>query len=122
MLHEGELARLAPIGRDEPDLGLALAVLLLFLFIFACRFTFTLGDKGQPAPVGRPHRTMSVSRASGEAFRFATCTGCYPNRGTILVLAVVDGGDDEGHALPIRRDTRPTQELELVQVFNGDCS
>src|SRR6266581_6347028 len=103
MWHKGELVCFASIAWDQPYLRFVFALFLLFLLIFVrwLALAFTVGYEGQPAPVRRPAWAMRVDYAACKAPGFAACGWCYPDRGAVFILALVDGCDDEGHALAI---------------------
>src|SRR5207253_1602805 len=79
MRHIGELAGFAAIGGEKPDLRFAFAALLGVFFAYLCRFALTVGDEGEPAPVGRPGRAVGVGAAAGEALCFTTAGGDDPD-------------------------------------------
>src|SRR2546426_5985842 len=122
MLHKGELTGFTPIRRDEPHLRFTFAVFLLLFTILAGSFTFALRDKGQPASIRRPARTMGIGGAHGEAPHLTTLGGNHPDGRTICVLLVIDSSDDKSHSPAIGRDTRPAEEFDLVEVFYSDRS
>src|SRR5207253_302336 len=102
MRHIGELAGFAAIGGEKPDLRFAFAALLGVFFAYLCRFALTVGDEGEPAPVGRPGRAVGVGAAAGEALCFTTAGGDDPDGGVVGVFTFVDGGDYEGYTLTIQ--------------------
>src|SRR5881398_2966761 len=120
MLHKGELTGFTAICRDEPHLCFTFTALLLLFTILADSFTFTLRDKGQPASIRRPARTMGIGRTHSEALRLTTLGGNHPDGRTIFMLLVIDSGNNKGHSPAIRRDTRPAEELDLIEVFYSD--
>src|SRR2546421_9267970 len=122
MLHKGELTGFTAICRDEPHLRFTFAVFLLLFTITTGSFTFTLRDKGQPASIRRPARTIGICRAHSEALHFTTLGGNHPDGRTIRVLLIIDSSDDKSHSSAIGRDTWPAEEFELVEVFYNNRS
>src|SRR5579859_1330327 len=123
VLHKGQLARLAPIRRNQPDLRLALALLFVLFGVFAAR-ALAVRDEGQPFAIRRPARGAITFGTKGEAARIADlASGRHdPDRVAIFASVLIDGLLHIGDARPIRRNLRVADPLPAVEVFCGDSS
>src|SRR5258708_7133100 len=101
MWEKGQLARLASIDGQQPDLRLILPLFALFFTHRATRLTRALRGKGQPVAIRRPDRIVGIGWSAGKATSLAARGGAKPDGGTIFVLVLIDLGNDIGHMLSI---------------------
>src|SRR5207302_9644686 len=98
VLGPGELARIAAVGVEEPELRLGL--LLPFLGAVAA-----LGDEDELGAVGRPAR-RGVVAAAGVAQRLAAVGRDDPDLRAVAIVVGVHDRDDVGDARAVGRELR----------------